>query len=359
MQSQTVAPADRLRQEIRMLQDREVLRTTLEIEEAVFMQSVVGRAHEGHGTFAGRRYVDTTEDDVALALRLDPVRVRAFRQQRIDDVAAWVERVITGERPERLVNGDGEPLFGFSPFRFLAVDAPGVLAGLYLGGMRDTQETRLEAEREYDFVIGAGKHYFVNTEVMRRLGLNGDLLAHGDHSAEIAGFRQQGLVVEQAPSHDNPVSYMYIRHHRGPGASDDAATAVAGRLYGASAAVGVFLADAIDTLEKYVPSDRYADQDANLARRIESGFSALPVGPDQARQLTYLSRGGDGVPDSSLRHLLRVDRSADECAAESHLLYAAGLPYSDIGLAHEKIGTRRFYGMIDKRLAGPENKAPA
>src|SRR5262249_5996410 len=70
----TVAPEGALRREMRMLQDREVLRTTLAIEQEIFLQSLTGRAHEGHGTFAGRRYVDTTEDDVALSLGLDPVR---------------------------------------------------------------------------------------------------------------------------------------------------------------------------------------------------------------------------------------------------------------------------------------------
>ena len=49
----------------------------------------------------------------------------------------------------------------------------------------------------------------------------------------------------------------------GPGQSDDAAIVTAGLLYNVDVALGVFLADAIDTLEKYVPA--YYDQDKALA----------------------------------------------------------------------------------------------
>jgi hypothetical protein len=226
-----------------------------------------------------------------------------------------------------------------------------VLGGLYLGGLRDTQELRIAAERRFGVTIGAGKLYFVDTQVMARLGLNGDHLAHGAHGEKIPAYRQAGLIVDEPPSGDNAVSYLYIRHHAGPGASDDAAIAIAGRMWGQSVAAGVFLADAIDTLEKYVPPKCYADQDARLARAIADGFPALRFTEQDALNLTYLSRGGDGIPDSSLRHLLRVDRIVDQCAAEAHLLFAAGLPYARMGLGHEKVTTRALYRELDQRLA--------
>jgi hypothetical protein len=345
-----VAPAELLRQDLRVLQGREVLRTTLDVEEAIFIQSLTGRAHEGHGIFAGHRYVDTTEDDVASALRLDPARVRAERQALIDDVARLVDDAIAGVSPVYLVNHQGEPLFGFSPFRTMPVAVADVLGGLFLGGMRDTQELRLEAEARFGINIGAGKHYFVNTEVMARMRLDGDQLAHGDHGGQIEQYRRAGLIVDERPRHDNPISYMYVRHHRGPGASDDAAIAVAGRRYGLSVGVGVFLADAIDTIEKYVPPDRYADQDADLARSIHARFPALRFTHQDALELVVLALGGDGIPDSSLRHLLRVDRVVDQAAVEAHFLYVAGLPYAKMGLAHEKITTTRFYAEMDRRL---------
>ncbi len=345
------APVGNLRQEMRMLQDREVLRTTLEIEESIFVQSLTGRAHEGHGTFAGRRYVDTTEDDVARALDRKPERVAGLRQSLIDDVAAYAERVLSGARPRRLLNAVDEPLFGFSPFRFMEFDPLEVLAGIYLGGMRDTLETRLAAERHYRVNIGGGQLFFVDMDVMRQLGLDGEQLARGEHGDDLEEFRRVGLITDVQPTPDNQVSYMYVRHHRGPGASDDSAISLAGRLYGPGAAAGVFLVDVIDTLEKYVPTDRYGDQDAVLARSIAARCPELPVGPDDARDLTYLSMGSDEVPDSSLRHQLRVDRLVDQCAAETYLLYAQGHPFAPTGLGHKKLPTDRFFGELDRRLA--------
>jgi len=59
----------------------------------------------------------------------------------------------------------------------------------------------------------------------------------------------------------------------GPGQSDDAAIVASGLLYNVDVALGVFLADAIDTLEKYVSI--YRDQDNNLARYIKENYTFL------------------------------------------------------------------------------------
>ena len=66
----SIAPAPLLLQEWKYLQSREVLRTTWDVEEMIFLQSLASRAHEGHGSFHGRRFVDTAEDDVAQPVRL-------------------------------------------------------------------------------------------------------------------------------------------------------------------------------------------------------------------------------------------------------------------------------------------------
>lgn len=353
MSQPTIAPADSLQREFRMLQDREILRTTITVETMVFVQSLAGRAHEGHGSFAGQRFVDTDEDDVARALHLDPVATRAARQEQIDRVMRFVERVLAGEAPRYLLAESGEPLFGIGTLRSFPVHPEEVLVGLYLGGMRDTQEIRLAAEARFGVTIGTGKHYFVDRSAAAAAGLTGEDLARGEYGQQIDALRRQGIVVDERPRWDNDISYGYIRHHRGPGASDDAAIVIAGRRYGASVAAGVFLADAIDTLEKYVPPERYGDQDADLAHRIAAEWRGLPVGPREAEELAYLAMGGDErrVPDSSLRHLLRVDRAVDQCAAESHLLTAAGMACAPMALGHHRASSRAFYDLVERRLA--------
>jgi hypothetical protein len=348
-----VAPAEKLRQEMRYLQSRETLRTRQDVEEMIFVQSLTGRAHEGHGGFAGRRYVDTAEDDVATALRLDPWSVRADRQALLDSIRAYARRAMAGKADSYLVDEEGEPLLGIGFFRFMPVTAHDVLRGLYLGGLRDTPEARIAAEMRYGVTIGTGKMFFVDTNVMRRLGLNGDRLAHEDHEDEIEAFREKGLIVDTPPAPDNAVNYMYIRFHRGAGASDDAAIVVGSLKWGSSVSAGVFLADAMDTLEKYVPLDRYSDQDADLAREIERDYARLDVGPEDVSALAFLGRAGDGkdaLPDCSLRHMLRVDRTVDQCVIESHLLAAMARPHAPMALGHERFPSEEFYRIVEQRV---------
>jgi hypothetical protein len=342
-----------LRQELRYLQSRETLRTRMDVEEMIFVQSLVGRAHEGHGGFRGRRYPDTAEDDVAAALRLEPDAVRADRQALLDSIRAYARRAIAGEAPAALLDEDGEPLLGIGTFRFMAVDPHDVLRGLYLGGLRDTPEARLETEKRFDVTIGTGKQYFVNTDTMRRMDLNGERLARQDHGPRIDEYRERGLIVDEPPRPDNAVSYMYVRHHRGPGASDDAAIVAGSLKWGGSVSAGIFLADAMDTLEKYVPIDCYSDQDAELARAIEREYAGLDVGWEDVCALTFIARGGErggDLPDSSLRHMLRVDRATDQCAIESHLLAAAGQPRAPTALGHERFPSDEFYQEVERRV---------
>jgi hypothetical protein len=109
----------------------------------------------------------------------------------------------------------------------------------------------------------------------------------------------------------------------------------------------------MDTLEKYVPPERYADQDAELGRAIEREYAGLDVGWEDVCALAFLGRGGKGkedLPDSSLRHMLRVDRSVDQCAAESYLLAASGRATAPIPLGHERVPSDVFYRAVERRV---------
>jgi hypothetical protein len=160
------------------------------------------------------------------------------------------------------------------------------------------------------------------------------------------------LIVAQPLAWDNSVSYQYIRFHEGPGASDDAAIVAGSLLFGGSVSVGVFLADAIDTLEKYVPAGEYGDRDWDLAKEIERGYPDLNLTMDDVYALTHVARGAEdgSVPDSSLRHLLRADRKVDQCAIEAHLLAASGEPYAPLSLGHRKVPSDQFYAEIKRRV---------
>ncbi len=144
-----------------------------------------------------------------------------------------------------------------------------------------------------------------------------------------------------------------MRYKVGPGASDDAAIVMAGKMHGFSAAVGCFLADAVDTLEKYVPE--YKDQDSSISEYIEANYPKLGVDREESVKLAYLCcipREMQGhLPDSSLRHMLQVDRKLDQSAIESHLAFVSGGPYSEMKLDHGECTNVEFYDYVDRRLS--------
>jgi hypothetical protein len=352
-----VSPADLIREDFQRMLYTMRLRTTQPAAELILMQSVEGHAQMGHGSFAGRRFPNTEMDDIVEALQRNPRAVALQRQDLIDEVVAWTDAAVAGRAGATLVNEIGEGLIGCGVLRHLTVNPPDVLRGLYLGGLRDDSDVRLEVERRTGARIGGGRCRFVDVEAMERLGLDGDQLAKRAHANDLAAFQREGLLVDD-PGPDafgsERIRYMYIRERLGGGASDDAAIIAAGKVHNLSVALGVFLADAIDTLEKFVVD--YADQDNDLARDIEQRFSDLSLTSEDVYRLTWLCavppEEQSRVPDSSLRHLLEIDRETDQCALDSHLAYLSGHPYSPMLLASEEVPNGQFYEWCRTRMEG-------
>lgn len=347
-----VPPAVLIREDFEKLQASTLLRTSAEVEQLILMQSIEGHAHEGHGAFRGRRFVNLTMDDTVRALGFDPAAITAARQQLIDEVVTWAMKALDGKAPDRLVDESGYPLFDVSSLRTLRVDPAEVLRGLYLGGLRDNSEVREPVEEKYGVKIGGGACYLVNVDVMEQLGLDGEQLSHGEYQPRLDEFREKGLIVDYGDPGFDPdrARYMYIRHRRGGGTSDDAAIVACGLLWGLGAALGAFLADAIDTFEKYVP--HYFDQDDELAAMIAEARPELAK-QDEVELLTYLCavpEGAPPVPDCSLRHMLMVDRAVDQTPLEGHLLFIQGLPYAPSVISFEQVPNTDFYTYITDRV---------
>jgi hypothetical protein len=347
------APADLIRRDFRELDGRTRLRTTWEVEQMLLIQSVEGHAHEGHGAFNGRRYPNTTLDHVTRALRLDPSVVKAERQAHIDAVIDYIDRALAGEGSPSPVDDQGEPLFGISTFRLLPADPRDVLCGLYLGGLRDDPDVRFEMERRRGAKIGGGSAYFVDYSRMRDMDLSGDELATGEWENEILRFKNEGLIVGEDRKDDPGVIYQYIRHRRGSGASDDTSIIAGGILWGFGVGVGLFLADAIDTFEKY--SSVQSNQDLEITRKIEREMKDLDLTVEDAITLCYLQwipeDAGLDVPDSSLRHMLDIDREHDLCPIESHFLTIQGRPAPPLRFSHGRTSARKFYAYVHRRIA--------
>jgi len=350
-----VAPAELLRQDFAALDAKVSCRCAGEVEHLLLVQSVEGHAHYGHGLFYGKTFPNTTVDDICRALKLDPMTVKEDRQELIDEVMELAARLIEGDSVKVACNVDGEPLLRCGTLRQIEIQPADLLRGLYAGGLRDDAAIRRRANRKYGVQMGYGECSLVDQRVLASLGLNGFDLARGSHEQEIERFQRAGLFAENG---DGDVAYMYVRYQTGPGASDDAAICMAGRLWGISGAIGCFLADAVDTLEKYVP--QYSDQDSTISRYVGDNFGDLGLTEEDAVDLAFLAHVPEDMqgrlPDSSLRHMLEIDRRTDQCALESHLAYVAGRPYSRMELDHGESDNVRFYQYIDSRFEEHEAK---
>ncbi|MCG2677903.1 hypothetical protein L6386_05030, partial [bacterium] len=180
-----VAPKELIAKDFKRLSKFEHLATTKEIENLLFMQSLEGRAHNGVGAFRKRHWMNTTIDDVVKALGLDPGLIKKKRQALIDDIVQFAQDVIKGEKRDKLINKKGEPFLGIPFLGTFTVNPYEVLRGLYIGGLRDNSDIRKEVEEKYKIIIGGGKGYFVDTRIMQRMGLDGEVFAHMGHENEI------------------------------------------------------------------------------------------------------------------------------------------------------------------------------
>jgi CBS domain-containing protein len=344
-----------IRADFNRITRRERLDVSAAVERLILVQTVEGHAHNGHGEFRQRRFVDVTTADVVRALRLNPAEIKEARQKLIDDVFAWAERAVAGDDASTaLADADAKPLLSIPFLAEFAVDPGDVLRGLYVGSLRDNSEVRAAVEAEAGVAIGGGSCYVVDTDVMREMGLDGEALAHGAHEDELDGFRARGLIVDLPAEEvdDDRYRYMYVRDREGPGHSDDAAFVFAGLLWGEGCALGVFLADAVDSLEKY--SQKYSNQDDELGRMVAASDAFDASWEEDLKNLTYLATvpedADDLVPDSSLRYFLRVDADASRCALQNHLDFIAGRPTVPMVLGFDRVLSVKFYRWVRERL---------
>lgn len=352
------APPDLIVRDFHELSGRTRLRCTWPMERTLLQIAVASHAHEGHGAYQGRRYPNTTEDNVAQALGLDARAERLQRQRWIDGVRSYADAAIAGKAPSFPIDRDGMPLFGIGVFRWLEVNPREVLIGLAAGGLRDNPTWRRKAQAAYGIEIGYGESQPVDVRAMDRAGLDGYSLSQEAHEEELPELRAKGVILPEGTPPGGDIQNMFVRYQTGPGASDDTAVLAAGLLWGVGAAVGSYLADAIDTLEKYTPV--HTDQDDLLAQMIREKMPDL-VTDAQVVQLTYLASTPpemlDSLPDSSMRHFLQADPGVDQCILESHFLYLSKRPYLRMEMGHHPLmDNETLYRYVEDRVA--RDKAP-
>ena len=349
-----VAPTHQIISDFRESNQRISIAGSWHLERALLQILVASHAHSGSRAFHGKRYVDTTENDIVQALGYDLQTERRMRQNWINAVQRYADAALEGNAPPFAVDIDtGLPLFGIGLFRWLRVNPAEVLTGLLLGGMRDLPEYRKRAQDRYDITIGYGRTHPVCLDRMAAVGLDAGRLAHEDNEDRIAEFIKEGIIVPDTSPVGGEVQTLYVRYRVGPGASDDCAILAVGKLFGLGAAVGCFLADAVDTLEKFVTE--HNDWDAVIADRIRQHPYAPVIEDDDIVYITFLASTPPGMerrlPDSTLRHFLERNRAVDLCLLESHFLYLMGHPWEKLDTGNDPMMTNEeLYAFIEERM---------
>ncbi|MBI5124096.1 MAG: hypothetical protein HZA72_01595, partial [Candidatus Omnitrophica bacterium] len=238
-----VAPRELIQADFRNLKTSERLYTSPRVEELIFIQSIEGRAHNGSGSFNKRFYVNTTIDDIIRALGRSPKATKTKRQELIDEIVEFVDSALGDDPRDKLITRNGKPFLGISLFKEKTVNYHDILKGLYLGGLRDDVGIRSKTEELFKIDIGYGRCYLVDTDVMEEMGLDGEMLAHQENQNRLNEFGECGLIIDEAKTKyrdSKHIKYLYIRHHVGPGQSDDAAMVAGGLLYNVDVALGIF-----------------------------------------------------------------------------------------------------------------------
>lgn len=255
-----------------------------------------GHAERGKGTFEGLRMTGLPVEWFCEAVGWNPSEMKEQKLAYANSVLHVAENAAKVGGMVSLCDERGQALLGIGFLRWISVDSRELLTGLYLGGMRDYPPVRAEVDRLY----------------RERLGANG----HHTHS------------------------------------SDDGAIVAGGMMFGFGAACGVWLADALDSMEKLLPEP--VDADYLLALKIKSWGTPLLCDDADLYSLTYICTIPENqrgvIPDCSLREMLTVDPVTDQTALESHLLAAAGRPYSPMPLQDGELSNRDLYDWVRARV---------
>lgn len=340
------------------------LRVEDEVADLLLMQSVIGHAQNKHGKFV-KAYPNATLDDIAIALEVDPVKIRRERQGIIDSIAWFTTEIMIHSNYEGYVDNKGAPLLSLTiP---LELDDPAAtLKGIYLASVMDSFGWRTKAASRYNFDIGRGECIAldIGSPNFKMMGYTLEDLSEGEWSDnQIKSFEDMRIIIpETTTAVTNKVISAYIRRKKGKGTSDDLAMVLAGKLYGKDAAIGVFLGDAIDTWDKYAEVLIPGGQDEFLGKLIKDhedsikgtypGFE-LPSEEEVLKFIyTIALQKNKSAISNSQRYLLQVDRSVDQCAVESHLNYIEGKDYKKMKFRNinKSVMNHELYSLFEKRF---------
>lgn len=383
------------------LLDNIQLRTDETNRKLLLMQTIQGHANMADGKFRTNedkaecmKYPNATIDDIAILLDKDKrlnmnhTEVKKKRYENIMEIKEVMMRIIKGERVRKLQNSKGKPLLGIPFFNTTEIKKTiNIITGFYLGSIMDNYITwRKQLEKEpYNLKMGGGECVAVNMKKLNKETLDEILKENEPLSMEFAskcteGFHlgtlaneewgdnvqvlyDKGVVIRKDKVKATKyIKNAYVRHKRGKGVSDNAAIVMAGILYGKKdmqdgieIALGVFLADAVDTLDKYVPIIHRHGLDESIGEEIRKSGKLNLTYKEKLNFIFFSAiHPKKKMPDCSQRYFLQIDEEAEDTAIENHLSYLKGNTPKSMIFGHKAphvgVASEEFYDTIEEQL---------
>ncbi|MDO8510553.1 MAG: hypothetical protein Q7S55_00145 [Nanoarchaeota archaeon] len=336
------------------------------LHEALLVQSVLGHAQKGHKIFneGGMQYPSATISDIIEAADLEVKKVKALRQDLIDQVFEWVE-LAKRDRTNRLVV-DERPLLGIELLRGYQVDPEYVLKGMVLAGTMDNHGWREATIKRYrntihgqPLLIGGGETYLIDPNKLKeeRPFFLEDLTFEEASAEKIGELKQKEIII----TGDNPdAEVAYIRRKKGPGTSDDAAFILMGEMYkkegwekSLSAFLGGFIVDGVDTYDKCTTRPVEGGYDEKIGTDIRAALPSL-VSDDEITTLIYYSAKSNGqrLVSSSHKRLIQVVVNADPklpTLLHHHKFLDTGR-HAPFRVGFERMPSSEFYRSVSERI---------
>ena len=347
------------------------LRTSETNRKLLLMQTIQGHANMAHGKFRKSenryediRYPNATLDDIATALAEDkllgmkPIEVKKKRMENIMEIRELMIKILKKEKVRNLQNSEGEPLMGIPFFNDIEIRNPkNVLKGFYLGSIMDNYiiwRKQLE-KKPYNLSMGGGDCVAVDMRklnykslIKKELKLEDNLamdltmkFINGCHLGTLANeewadcvsfLYGSGVIIDKDSVRSTKnIRNAYVRYKKGKGVSDNAAFTMAGKIYGQKnkqdgieTALGVFLADAIDTYDKYLPKIHKHGLDEIIGQEIENSGKLRMTKKEKLNFIFLSAIQLKEMISNSQRYLLQIDEKSDDTVIENILTYLQG-----------------------------------
>jgi len=348
--SDTVADYGALRADFKELTRNFRFAMNQDIAPLLLIQSVLGHAQNGHTENYEIPHPNTTMKDICLAIGRDPTLVAEERQKLIDHLETWI---FSGEDRQTPVDLNGNPLFGIDYFDSklakdyeFTLDMKKIKKGFVLGALMDSWDIRKKINEKFGKKLGGGKYHFIDMDMLNLAGYNTLNLSTEGHEDVIDTFRDLGVIVNDFEDGKN-INLLYVRYKCGKGSSDDAAIIHATRKYGNDEGIGVLLADATDTWDKFCSRPSVEGHDERIAKKI---MKETPKIVSDKEVLEFVrdvcSIPGKSDPDSSQRYFLQIDRKVNQSALEGHMDYAAEKPFEKMIVGFNQIENKKFFDYL-------------